>query len=167
MISYFITLPRFSTSAFLVNSLKRRLFRRHVSSSSEIFSSSCYCFCHLSLKLSVIAFLPSFLLILLLIPQIIILKIWTCLWALNFSPNLVKHSHYWVFQKKPPEVFLEISQNSQEKTCARVSFNKVTGHTCFPVNFAKFLRTPSLTEHLRWLLLAFQFLSLIFPCYWW
>ena len=24
---------------------------------------------------------------------------------------------------------------------------------CFPVNFAKFLRTPFLTEHLRWLLL--------------
>ena len=24
---------------------------------------------------------------------------------------------------------------------------------CFPVNFAKFLRTPFLREHLRWLLL--------------
>ena len=26
-------------------------------------------------------------------------------------------------------------------------------HRCFPVNIAKFLRTPFLTEHLRWLLL--------------
>ena len=26
-------------------------------------------------------------------------------------------------------------------------------HRCFPVNFVKFLRTPLLTEHLRWLLL--------------
>ena len=26
-------------------------------------------------------------------------------------------------------------------------------HRCFPVNFAKFLRTPFSTEHLRWLLL--------------
>ena len=26
-------------------------------------------------------------------------------------------------------------------------------HRCFPVNFAKFLRTPFLIEHLRWLLL--------------
>ena len=26
-------------------------------------------------------------------------------------------------------------------------------HRCFPRNFAKFVRTPSLTEHLRWLLL--------------
>ena len=63
------------------------------------------------------------------------------------------------------EVFLKISQNSQENTCARASVNKVTGlrsatllkkrpwHMCFPVNFAKFLRTPFLTDHLRWLLL--------------
>ena len=29
-------------------------------------------------------------------------------------------------------------------------------HCCFPVNFAKFLRTPFLTEHLCWLLLALQ-----------
>ena len=28
-------------------------------------------------------------------------------------------------------------------------------HTCFPVNFAKFLRTLFFTEHLRWLLLRF------------
>ena len=26
-------------------------------------------------------------------------------------------------------------------------------HRCFPVNFAKFLRTPIFKEHLRWLLL--------------
>ena len=64
-------------------------------------------------------------------------------------------------QKQPPKVFhnirLEISQNSQENTCARVSFfNKVGSlwlatllkkrlwHRCFPVNFAKFLRKPFL-----------------------
>ena len=28
-------------------------------------------------------------------------------------------------------------------------------HMCFPVNFAKFLRTPFLTEHLWWLLLEY------------
>ena len=52
------------------------------------------------------------------------------------------------------KVFLEISQNSQEDTCARVSF--LIGrlwHRCFPVSFVKFLRTPFLTEHLWWLLL--------------
>ena len=49
------------------------------------------------------------------------------------------------------------SQNSQENTCARVSFlKKGLWHRCFPVSFTKFLRTPFLKEHLRWLLLAFR-----------
>ena len=66
------------------------------------------------------------------------------------------------------KVFLGISQNSQENTCARISFliklqasglrlstllKKRFWHWCFPVNFAKFLRLPFLTEHLHWLLL--------------
>ena len=46
--------------------------------------------------------------------------------------------------------------------CQRLFFNKVAGpmsasllkkglwHRCFPVNFAKFLRTSFFTEHLRW-----------------
>ena len=56
------------------------------------------------------------------------------------------------------KVFLEISQNSQENTCARVSFliklqaatllKKRLWHRCFPVNFVKFLRTPFFIEHL-------------------
>ena len=53
------------------------------------------------------------------------------------------------------KVFLKISHNIQEITCARVSFfNKVAGlraatllkkrllHMCFPVYFTKFVRTP-------------------------
>ena len=66
------------------------------------------------------------------------------------------------------KMFLEILQNSEKNTCARVSFlnkgaglrpeacnfvKKETLHRCFPVNFVKFLRTPFLTEHLWWLLL--------------
>ena len=31
-------------------------------------------------------------------------------------------------------------------------------HRCFPVNFARFLRIPFFTEHLRWLLLSVQIL---------
>ena len=57
------------------------------------------------------------------------------------------------------KVFLEISQNSHENTCARVSLlnelqaqgprpatlvKKRTWHRCFSVNFAKFLKTPFL-----------------------
>ena len=64
-------------------------------------------------------------------------------------------------QKQPWDVFFrkKIPQNSQENTCARVSFfNKVSGlrpapffkkrlwHVCFPVNFAKFWRTPILQK---------------------
>ena len=57
------------------------------------------------------------------------------------------------------KVFLEISQNSQENTRARVSlFNKVAAlrpatllkkrlwHRCFPVNVAKFLKSPFLED---------------------
>ena len=69
-------------------------------------------------------------------------------------------------RSRRPEVFcknlfLEISQNSQEKhLCYRLFFNKFTGlraatllkkrlwKTCFPVDFAKFLKTPFVTEHL-------------------
>ena len=62
------------------------------------------------------------------------------------------------------KMFLEISQNSQENTCVRVSFliklqawgpllKKRPWHRCFPVDFAKSLRTPFFTEHLWWLLL--------------
>ena len=40
------------------------------------------------------------------------------------------------------KVFLEISQNSQERTCARVSFLINNIHRGFSVNFVKFLRTP-------------------------
>ena len=35
-------------------------------------------------------------------------------------------------------------------------------HRCFPVKFAKFLRTPFLTEHLQWLLLHLRCLLLYF-----
>ena len=70
-------------------------------------------------------------------------------------------------------MFLEILQNSQENTYARVSsFNKVAGlrpaallkkrlwHRCFPVNFAEFLRTPFLHNTSGLLLLKVE-LSLL------
>ena len=64
-------------------------------------------------------------------------------------------------------MLLEISQNSQENTYARVSIliKKRLWHRCFPVKFAKFLRTPFLTEHLQWLLLkAPNFISVARFC---
>ena len=62
-------------------------------------------------------------------------------------------------------VFLKISQNSPENTCTGVSFliklqaapatllKKRFRYRCFPVNFAKILKTRFFIEHLRWLLL--------------
>ena len=65
------------------------------------------------------------------------------------------------------KVFLEISQNSLENTCARVSFliklqafatllKKRLLHRCFSVNFAKFLRTPFLLNTSRGQFLPLQ-----------
>ena len=62
------------------------------------------------------------------------------------------------------QVILETSQNSQENTYATVSFliklqrpatvlKKRPWHRCFPVNFAKYLRTPVLQNTFMWLLL--------------
>ena len=55
--------------------------------------------------------------------------------------------------------------------CQSLFFNKVAvlststllkkrpWHSCFPVNFEKFLRTPFLTKHLRWLHLKMRFFT--------
>ena len=73
-----------------------------------------------------------------------------------------------------PEAFCEkgVLRNFAKFTgkhlCQSLLFNKVAGprpatllknrlwRSCFPVNFAKFLRTPFLKEHLWWLLLAYD-----------
>ena len=66
--------------------------------------------------------------------------------GVNFA--VFKHGFYMieattggVLWKK---LFFEISQNLQEKTCARVSFSIKAWlwQRWFPMNFAKFLRTP-------------------------
>ena len=60
-------------------------------------------------------------------------------------------NHPKEFSKK---VFLEISQNSQENTCARGFFlPESLWHRRFPVNFAKISKNTFVTENLRWLLL--------------
>ena len=58
------------------------------------------------------------------------------------------------------KVFLEISQKEEGHLSIKIAslrpstlLKKRLWHRCFPVNFVKFLRTPFLTQHLRWLLL--------------
>ena len=79
---------------------------------------------------------------------------------------LVRSSRPEMFCKKG--VFRNFIKLTGKHLCQRLFFNKVAGlrpttvfkkrlwHRCFPVNFRKFLRTPFLTEYLRWLLLSSQ-----------
>ena len=70
-------------------------------------------------------------------------------------------SSHWRYSIK--KVFLRISQNSLENTCARASFfslrsatllKKRLWHRCFHVSFGKVLRIRFFKEHLQWLLLS-------------
>ena len=63
--------------------------------------------------------------------------------------NISRSSRLKVFCKKG--VLRNFAKLIGKHLCQSLFFNKVAA--CFPVNFAKFLRTPFLTEHLRWLLL--------------
>ena len=69
-----------------------------------------------------------------------------------------------VFSKKG--VLRNFAKFTEKHLCQSLFFNKVADlrsaallkkrlwHRCFPVNFEKFLRTPFIIEHLRWLLLS-------------
>ena len=59
--------------------------------------------------------------------------------------NLTKFTGNHLFQS----LFLKKLQASRPATWPK----KRLWHMCFPVNFAKFLRTPFVIEHFRWLLL--------------
>ena len=85
------------------------------------------------------------------------------IWNIACGKDVLSSSHQRCSVKKD---LLEISQNSQENICGRVSFliklmaevcnsllKKRLWHRCFPVNFVKFLRTPFYIEYLWWLLL--------------
>ena len=72
----------------------------------------------------------------------------------QYVKHIATRSSHWRCSVK--KVFLKILQISQENTYVRVLFYKVAGlrdwnfiemrlqHRCFPVKFAKFLRTPIL-----------------------
>ena len=82
-----------------------------------------------------------------------------------------KYNHICNFRSSRPEMFCRkgvprsFAKFTEKHLCQSLFCNKVASlrpatllkkrlwHRCFPVNFAKFLRTPFLTELLRWLLL--------------
>ena len=85
-------------------------------------------------------------------------------WRKNLDFNkLSRSSRQEVFCKK--DVLRNFAKFTGKHLCQSFFFNKVAGlrlaallkkklwHRCFRVNFAKFLRTSILTEHLCWLLL--------------
>ena len=77
---------------------------------------------------------------------------------LKISIKIIRNSRQEVFCKKG--VLRNFAKFTGKHLCQSLFFNKVAGlrpatllkkrlwHRCFPVNFAKFLRTPFLTEHL-------------------
>ena len=69
----------------------------------------------------------------------------------KFFLRIVQCVHRGVARSSLLEVFCK-------KRCSWPAnlFKKRLWHRCFPVNFAKFLRTAFLPEHLRWLLLCMQ-----------
>ena len=59
--------------------------------------------------------------------------------------NCVTGTEIFKIHQQPSQVYLIFFQNSHENTYARVSFLKKSfWHSCFSVNFVKFLRTPLL-----------------------
>ena len=65
-----------------------------------------------------------------------------------------RSSHSEVFCKKG--ILSNFAKFTEKHLCQRLVFKnllkKSLWHRCFPVNFAKFLKTPFFTEHLRQLL---------------
>ena len=72
----------------------------------------------------------------------------------DFLPGAATRGVLW------KKLLLEISQNSQENTCARacpaILLKKRLWGRCFPVNFVKFLRTPFLQNTSGRLLLVLR-----------
>ena len=83
-----------------------------------------------------------------------------------------RSSHLEMFCRKG--VLRNFEKFTEKHLCQSLLFNKVAGlrtvtllkkrfwYRCFPVNFSKFLKAPSVTEHLRWLLLKTPVNQLIF-----
>ena len=87
--------------------------------------------------------------------------------GIRLLEEFVSEAYSESWKSNRPEVFCKkgvlrnFSKFTGKHLCLSLFFNKLAGlrlkkrlwHTCFPVNFEKFLRTSFFTEHLLWLLL--------------
>ena len=97
---------------------------------------------------------------------------WIIQWHLFWVRKISEMKYIWkhrciydltVNTNSLPKVFCEkgvlrnFAKFTGNQPCQGLFFNKeillkkILWHSCFPVNFAKFLRTPFFTEYLRWL----------------
>ena len=74
--------------------------------------------------------------------------------AFKLRQGISLFSSYFFVEMKKQEIFKRRHEKDQKQSFqpATLLKNRLC-HRCFPVNFAKFPRTPFLTEHLQWLLL--------------
>ena len=73
--------------------------------------------------------------------------------------RITRGSYYWIdLQSSRSQMFFKIELQLAIKDCNIIK--KRLRHRCFPVKFAKLLRTTFFTEHLRWLLLIFEVATL-------
>ena len=82
-------------------------------------------------------------------------------WKQNWKNVTQKQSFAGVLQNRCSKNFANLTGDMLESLFEKVAglrhcniIKKRLQHSCFPVKFEKFLRTPFFTEHLRWLLLV-------------
>ena len=79
-----------------------------------------------------------------------------------FVPIVVLYYIFFNFRSSRTEVFCKkdalrnFAKFTGKHLCQSLTLLKKTlWHSCFPVNFARFLKTPCFTEHIRWLFCNF------------
>ena len=90
---------------------------------------------------------------------------------LFFFLKMVSKSYFYTLQKQSPGGALKkgalwnlakFTGKHLWQSLSGTLLKKRLWRRCFPVNFAKFLRTTFLLEHLQWLLLTLEFLKTVF-----
>ena len=82
------------------------------------------------------------------------------MFLLQITTTCIRMSEAVARRSTVKKVFLKMSQNSQENTCARVSC--LIKLQVFSYKFCKIFMNTSFLEHIRWLLLEYVFIWIIF-----